>query len=141
MAELTRTPRTTLLIGISAVIVIAQAFANGIVARSATDDHSVAGWIGFSIFGIALTAVLVLVAVPRIPDEHRRTAVLAFGGGAIVFCLLFYTGIPFALGAAALAAAGPSDDSVRGKKPAPTTAGVLLALLAIVGCFVFCIAG
>ena len=141
MASLTRTPRTTLLIGISVVIVIAELFANGVVAATADDEKSVAGWIGFSLFGIALSAVLLLVAVPRLPDEHRRTAVLGFGIGAVVTCLLFWSALPFPLGIAAIAAAAPGDDTPQGTDPAPSTAGVLLGALAIVVAFVLCLIG
>jgi len=140
MASLTRLPRTQLLVGIAIVIVIAELFANGIVADD-EGEGSVGGWIGLSIFGIALATVLVLVVVPRLRGETRRIAVLAFGAGAVVFCVIFWTAIPFALGAAALAAAGPGDDTPEGSDSAPSTAGVVLALLAIVGAFVLCIVG
>ena len=141
MTSITRVPRVNLLIAISVVIVIAMLFANGIVFASEDGERSVGQWIGFSVFGIALSAVLLLVAVPRIPEEHRRTAVLGFGIGAIVTLVLFWSTLPFALGAAAIAAAGPGDDSPHGTKPAPTTAGVLLGVLAIVAAFIFCIVG
>jgi len=81
------------------------------------------------------------VVVPRIPPDMRRNVVLGFGIGAIVTLLLFWSTLPFALGVAAIAAAGPGDDSPRGEKPAPTTAGVLLGVLAIVAAFLFCIVG
>jgi hypothetical protein len=139
VTSITRVPRVNLLIGISVVILLAMLFAN--VLTSGDGERSVGQFIGFSIFGIALSAVLVLVAVPRIPEEHRRTAVLGFGIGAIVTLLLFWSTLPFALGVAAIAAAGPGDDSPRGTKPAPTTAGVLLGVLAIVAAFIFCLVG
>ncbi len=137
MTALTRQARTTLLIAISVIIVISAAFANGIVARAPEDNHSVGGWIGVSLFGIALSAVLLLVAVPRLPPDVRSAAVLGFGIGAIVTCLLWWSALPFALGIAAIAAASPGEDSVRGAKPAPVTAGVLLGALAIVAAFLF----
>jgi hypothetical protein len=140
MEALTRLPRTTLLLAISVLIVIAELFANSIVLAG-DEDASVAGWIGLSLFGIALTAVLVLVVVPKLRRDQRRTAVLAFGGGAVVTCAVFWSALPFALGAAALAAAGPGDDTPEGDAPAPSTAGVLLAVLAIVAAFVLCIIG
>ncbi len=141
MTSLTRLPRTTLLLGVSVLIVIAMLFANGIVADAPEEDSSPSGWIGFSLFGIALTAVLLLVAVPRLPRDDRRTAVLGFGIGAVLTCLVFWSAIPFALGAAAIAAAGAEDDSAEGTRPAPSTAGVLLGVLAIVAAFVLCIVG
>ena len=139
MDTLTRLPRTQLLIATSLVIVIAELFANGIAGGD--EDSSVGGWIGLSLFGIAVTAVLVLVVVPKLRRDQRRTAVLAFGGGAVVTCAVFWSALPFALGAAALAAAGPGDDTPEGDAPAPSTAGVLLAVLAIVAAFVLCIVG
>ena len=116
-------------------------FANAIVVSSADENSSVGGLIGLSLFGIALSAVLLLVAVPRIPAEHRRTAVLGFGIVAVVTCLVFWSTLPFALGIAAIAAAAPDDDNPEGMEPAPSTAGVLLGVLAIVAAFVLCIIG
>lgn len=129
-----------LLIAISVVIVIAELFANGIIGGE-EGEGSVAGWIGLSLFGIALTAVLLLVVVPRLNRDQRRTAVLAFGGAAVVSCAVFWSAIPFALGAAAIAAAGPGDDTAEGTAEAPSTAGVLLGVLAIVAAFILCIVG
>ena len=141
MTSLTHLPRTTLLIAISIVIVVAMLFANGVLLADAQDDRSTGGFIGFSLFGIALSAVLLLVAVPRLPRDMRRTAVLGFGIGAVVTCLAFWSTLPFALGIAAIAAAGPGDDSPEGTDEAPSTAGVLLAVLAIVAAFVLCVIG
>jgi hypothetical protein len=140
VTSLTRTPRVNLLVGISILIVTAELFANSILLAG-DDDTSVGGWIGLSLFGIAVTALLLLVAVPRLPREHRRTAVLGFGVGAVVTCAIFWSALPFALGAAAIAAAAPDDDSPEGTDPAPTTAGVLLGVLAIVAAFVLCVIG
>ena len=141
MRSLTTLPRTTLLIGISIVIVVAMLFANGVLFASGDDERSTGGFIGASLFGIALSAVLLLVAVPRLPEDTRRIAVLGFGIGAIVTCLAFWSTLPFALGVAAIAAAAPGDDTPEGNDPAPTTAGVLLAVLAIAGAFVLCLIG
>jgi len=140
VTSLTRTPRTNLLVGTSIVILIAELFANSILLGG-DEDASIGGWIGLSLFGIAVTAVLLLVAVPRLPREHRTTAVLGFGIGAVVTCAIFWSALPFALGAAAIAAAAPDDDSPEGTAPAPSTAGVLLGVLAIIAGFVLCIIG
>jgi hypothetical protein len=139
--SLTTLPRTTLLIGISIVIVVAMLFANGVLFASGDDERSTGGFVGASLFGIALSAVLLLVAVPRLPEDMRRTAVLGFGIGAVVTCLVFWSTLPFALGVAGIAAAAPGDDTPEGTDPAPTTAGVLLAVLAIAGAFVLCLMG
>jgi hypothetical protein len=141
VSSLTRIPRLNLLIGISIVIVIAMIFSNGIIGASEDDQRSVGGFIGFSLFGVALSAVLLLYAVPRIPADMRRTAVLGFGIAAVVLCIAFWSALPFALGIAAIGAAGPGDDSPHGSKPAPTTTGVLLGALAIVGAFILCLVG
>jgi hypothetical protein len=129
-----------LLVGISVLIVIAELFANSIVLGG-DEDSSVGGWVGLSLFGVALTAVLLLVVVPKLPREQRRTAVLGFGIGAVVTCAVFWSTLPFALGAAAIAAAGPRDDTPEGAEPAPSTAGVLLGVLAIAAAFVLCLIG
>jgi hypothetical protein len=139
--SLTTLPRTTLLTGISFVIVVAMLFANGVLFAGGDDERSTGGFIGASLFGIALSAVLLLVAVPRLPEDMRRIAVLGFGIGAVVTCLVFWSTLPFALGVAAIAAAAPGDDSPEGTDPAPTTAGVLLAVLAIAAAFVLCLIG
>jgi hypothetical protein len=131
----TRVPRLTLLIATSVLILIAELFANFVIAPG-LQQTSVGGWIGYSVFGIAVTAVLLLVAVPRIPRENRTMFVLGFGIAAIVTCAIYRTALPFAFGAAALAAAAPGDDSPEGSGAAPSTAGVLLGCLAIVAAFV-----
>jgi hypothetical protein len=140
VTSLTRLPRVTLLVAISVLIAVAELFAQGVIAAG-DEESSVGGWIGASLFGIALTAVLLLVVVPRLAADQRRTAVLGFGIGAVVTCVVFWTAIPFALGAAAIAAAGPQDDTPEGTDPAPSTAGVLLGALAIVAAFVLCLIG
>ncbi|MDP9294016.1 MAG: hypothetical protein M3O90_06280 [Actinomycetota bacterium] len=140
MTSFTRLPRTQLLVGISMAILIAELFANEILLGD-EGDASVGGWVGLSLFGIALSAVLVLVVVPRLRGENRRTAVLGFGIGAVVTCAVSWSALPFALGAAALAAAAPEDDTPEGEGPAPSSAGVILAVLAIIAAFILCLVG
>jgi hypothetical protein len=142
MSTLTHMPRRQLLIAASAIIAVAMLFAHVLgVADDADTEGSVASFVGASVFGIAATAVLVLVAVPSVPGEHRRTAVLVAGGLALITIPVFWTALPFAFGAAALAAAGPGDERIPSEGEAPATAGVLLAALAIAGSFVLCIIG
>jgi len=142
MATFTRMPRQQLLILTAVIIVVAMLFANVVgVGDDVDEEGSWGGFVGLSIFGIAVTAVLLLVVVPRIPPHQRRTAVLAFGGAAVVTVAVFWSALPFAFGAAALHAAGPGDERIPGEGDAPATAGVLLALLAIVGAFVLCVIG
>jgi len=141
VASLTRLPRTTLLVAIAVVIAIAMLFAHGVVAASGDDEQSVGGFVGATLFGIALSAVLLLVAVPRVPEDSRTVAVLAFGIGAVLLCMFVWSALPFALGIAAIAAAAPGDDTPEGTAPAPSTAGALLGALAIVAAFVLCVIG
>lgn len=140
MATLTRMPRTRLLLVTSVLIVVAMLFAN-VIGVGDDENGSVGAWLGTSLFGIAVTALLLLVVVPMIPRENRTMAVLGFGIGAVVTVLVFWTALPFALAAAALYAAGPGEEQVPEDGAAPATAGVVLALLAIVGGFVMCIIG
>ena len=142
MSTLTRMPRQHLLLVTSVIIVVAMLFAHVIGLSDEVDEEgSVGSFIGLSIFAIAVTAVLLLVAVPKVPREHRRTAVLAFGGAALVTVLVFWTGLPFAFAAAALYSAGPGEERIPAEGEAFATAGVLLAVLAIIGAFVLCIIG
>lgn len=142
MATFTRMPRTQLLLITALIIVVALLFANVINIGGGSDENgSVGSWIGTSIFAIAVTAVLLLVAVPKLPREHRQMAILGFGIAAVVTIAVFWSGLPFALGAAALYAAGPGEERVQDEGAAPATAGVVLALLGIVGAFVMCIIG
>ena len=142
MSTLTHMPRQRLLLITSAIIVVAMLFAHVIgLSDEVDEDGSVASFIGFSIFAVAVTAVLLLVAVPMIGREHRRLAVLGFGAGALITVLVFWTGLPFAFGAAALYAAGPGEERIPAEGEAMATAGVLLALLAFLGAFVLSIIG
>ena len=142
MSTFTRMPRTQLLVLTSVLIVVAELFANLINVGDEVDESGdVGGFIALSVFGVALTALLLLVVVPRIPRQNRRTAVLAFGIAAVVFCLVFWSAIPFALGAAALYAAGPGEEQIPEQGEAQATAGVLLALLAWLAALVLCIIG
>lgn len=144
MSTLTRIPRQQLLIITSVVIVVAMLFAHVLGITDEVDESgSVGSFIGFSIFGIALTAVLLLVAVPKIDRQHRPMAVLGFGIGAVVTAVAFWSALPFALGAAAFHAANPGEERIPGEDEgeAPATAGVLLAVLAVIGALVLCVIG
>ena len=143
MTTFTRMPRTQLLVLMSIVIVIAALFANIVDVGNNDEDASgsVGAWVAMSLVGIALTTLLLLVVVPRLRADQRRTAVLGFGVAAVVTVVVFWSTLPFALAAAALAAAGPADDPVEGDAPAPSSAGVILALLAVAAAFVLCVVG
>ena len=114
MTTFTRLPRTQLLVGIAILILIAELFANEIVMGD-EGDGDVTGWVGLSLVGIALAAVLVLVVVPRLRGQGQRTAVLAFGIGAVLTCVVFWSAIPFALGAATALASDPEEPHRRAR--------------------------
>ena len=137
MSTITRMPRTQLLVVMAVLILIAELFANEIIGGN---DANVGGWIGLSLFGIAVMALLVLVGVPRIPAGSRRTWVLGFGVAAVILCAVFWSALPFAVAAAAFVAAAPGEEHPGETGPAPS-AGVILAALATVAAFILCIVG
>jgi hypothetical protein len=105
----------------------------------------VIGLIGLSLFSLALMAWIVLWVVPReraaAPGRAARTA-LILGVLSLVTVLVFWTGIPFALGAGAIALglslrelAAASGE--RGK----STAAVVLGALAVVASFIVLLIG
>jgi len=138
MSTITRMPRTQVLVVMAVLIVIAELFANDIIGGGGAD---VGGWIGLSLFGIAVMALLVLVGVPRIPAGSRRTWVLGFGVAAVILCAVFWSALPFAVAAAAFVAAAPGEEQPGETGPAPSSAGVILAALATVAAFILCIVG
>jgi hypothetical protein len=137
MSTLTRMPRTQLLVLTAIVIVIAELFANSIVSG----DADVGGWLSLSLFGIVVMLLLVLVLVPRIPADQRRSWTLGLGVAAVITCAVFWSALPFALAAATFASAAPGEEHPGETGPAPASAGVILAALASVAAFVFCIIG
>lgn len=142
MATFTRMPRTQLLLVTAVIIVVAALFANVVGVGDSTDESgSVGSWIGISVFGIAVTALLLLVVVPKLPAEHRQMGVLGFGIAALVTVAIFWSTLPFAFAAAALHAAGPGEERIEQEGAAPATAGVVVALLAVAGAFVLSIIG
>jgi hypothetical protein len=105
----------------------------------------VIGLIALSLFSLALMAWIVLWLVPRAragaPDRAARTA-LILGGLSLVTVLVFWTGIPFAPGAGAIALGlslreSPAASGERGK----ATAAVALGALAVVASFVVLLVG
>jgi hypothetical protein len=136
MSTLTRMPRTQLLTAMALVIVIAELFANDIFG-----DADVGGWIGLSLFGIAVMLLLVLVLVPRIPADKRRAWTLGLGVAAVVTCVVFWSALPFALAAATFVLASPGEEHPGETGEASPSAGVILAALATIAAFVFCIIG
>jgi len=137
MSTLTRMPRTQMLVVMAAVIIVAELFANEIVGG----DADVGGWIGLSAFGIAVMALLVLVVVPRVAPESRRSWTLALGVAALITCAVFWSALPFAFAAATFVSAAPGEEHPGETGEASASAGVILAALATVVAFVLCIVG
>jgi|SRR4051794_14856013 len=137
MSTLTRMPRTQLLTAMALVIVIAELFANDIIGG----DADVGGWISLSLFGIAVMLLLVLVLVPRIPADKRRAWTLGLGVAAVVTCVVFWSALPFALAAATFVLAAPGEEHPGETGEASPSAGVILAALATLAAFIFCIIG
>src|SRR3954454_13379401 len=137
MSTLTRMPRTQMLVVMAAVIIVAELFANEIVGG----DADVGGWIGLSGFGIAVMALLVLVVVPRVAPESRRSWTLGLGVAALITCAVFWSALPFAFAAATFVSAAPGEEHPGETGEASASAGVILAALATVVAFVLCIVG
>jgi Na+/melibiose symporter-like transporter len=137
MSTLTRMPRTQLLTAMALVIVIAELFANDIIGG----DADVGGWISLSLFGIAVMLLLVLVLVPRIPADKRRAWTLGLGVAAVITCAVFWSALPFALAAATFVMAAPGEEHPGESGEASASAGVILAALATIAAFIFCIIG
>src|SRR3954454_15826591 len=132
MSTLTRMPRTQMLVVMAAVIIVAELFANEIVGG----DADVGGWICLSAFGIAVMALLVLVVVPRVAPESRRSWTLGLGVAALITCAVFWSALPFAFAAATFVSAAPGEEHPGETGEASASAGVILAALATVVAFV-----
>src|SRR3954452_25489473 len=137
MSTLTRMPRTQMLVVMAAVIIVAELFANEIVGG----DADVGGWIALSAVGIAVMALLVLVVVPRVAPESRRSWTLVLGVAALITCAVFWSSLPFAFAAATFVSAAPGEEHPGETGEASASAGVILAALATVVAFVLCIVG
>lgn len=112
-------PPLRLLGATALVIVVAELFAN---------DAEPLGTIVLSAFGIAVAATLLLVVLPRVDPRAHGILAASFALTALVTCVAFWSALPFAFGAAAIAA------SER-----PTAPAALLGAFALVVALVFCI--
>ena len=83
-------------------------------------------------FGVGLVAVLVLVlfgrVLPGAANPARAGWILA--GLALASCVVFWSGLPFALGFAA------AYCGARAGRAGPAAVGLLAVAAAVVGCFV-----
>ena len=133
-------PRTRLLLIVSVLIVVAMAFANviDVGGNDARDEDELVGFLSLSAFGIVVSALLLFVVVPRL---RPGSPALVFGVLAIITTVIFWSALPFAFGAAAIAASSPRDDQPEAAGGAGLKAGAALGLLAWLAAFVFCIVG
>ena len=108
--------RRRLLGGVAAVSVAAELLAYGSAAGLAA-----------AAFGTAVAAVLILVVLPRVDPRAHGVLAISFALSALFTCLAFWSALPFAFGAAAIAAAG------RATHPAAIT-GIVASALAATFC-------
>jgi hypothetical protein len=138
-----RVSRTQLFVGIALVIIVAELFANvlDVGSNDSDDNGSFGAFLGIAAFGIAVTALLLYVVVPRIGGDSRRTVALVFGVLSVVTVLVFWSALPFAFGAAAIAAAAPGEGAAPAGRAGASSLALALAALGIVAGFVACIIG
>ncbi|MDQ3741417.1 MAG: hypothetical protein M3389_10805 [Actinomycetota bacterium] len=120
--------RARLLVGTAVVIAVAELFVNVDDLGGGTIDGSLAAWSGLSAFGIAVAAVLLLGVLPRVDQSAHPILATSFGVTALFTCVAFWSALPFAFGAGAVAAARR-----------PTSPAALLGILGAVVAFVFCV--
>lgn len=140
--------RPTLAAATAALIFVALAFGYVLdVTNNEGGDSDVVGWLIVSTVASAIAAVLLMRFVPATeadPDTDNKPArrALILGVLSVVTVLVFWTGLPFALGvpALALAASGSARAPQQGHG-GQATAAAALAGLAIVAAIVLCIFG
>jgi hypothetical protein len=111
--------RSRLFAGTAALIVVAELFAN---------DAQPLGTLVLSAFGIGVTALLLFVVLPRVDPAGHPVLAASFAVTALLTCVAFWSALPFAFGAGAVAAA-----------KRPTAVPAVLGVLAAIVAFVFCI--
>ncbi len=116
---MSRRHRPRLLATTAVLVVVAELFAN---------DADLAGTLVLSAFGIAVAALLVLVVLPRVDPAAHPLLAVSFAVSALITCVAFWSALPFAFGAGAIAATGRA-----------TALPSLLAGFAMVIALVFCI--
>jgi len=102
----------------------------------------VVGMIVIGLVVIAIGAALLLWLVPRerlVPERASRSA-LILGILSILACGIFWTGLPFAIGASALALGLSQRESVAAGR-GMATAAVVLGAIAVLASFVVLLIG
>jgi hypothetical protein len=89
--------------------------------------ESAAGLVA-ALFGVAVAALLVLAVLPRVDPAAHPVLAVSFGLTALVTCVAFWSALPFAFAAGALAASGR-----------PSAPGAVLGAIGAAAAFAFCI--
>jgi len=146
MEALRTTSRQTLAVATAVLIFAALAFAY-VVGVSDDEEGDVVGWLIVSALASLIAAALLLRFVPASesdPDGDNKPArhALILGVLSLVTIVVFWTGLPFALGVPALAlAATGRDRAPQQGHGGQATAAAVLAALAILLSIVVCITG
>jgi hypothetical protein len=148
MEALRTISRRTLAVATAVLIFVALLFAYVLdVTNNEDGEGDALGWLIVSALASLIAAALLLRFVPASesdPDGDNKPArhALILGVLSLVTIVVFWTGLPFALGvpALALAATGSSRAPQQGHGGQATAAAVLAAL-AIVLSIVVCITG
>ncbi len=112
--------RPHLLAATAALILVAELFAN---------DGAPVATLALTAWGTAVTAVLLLVVLPRTDPRAHGVLAVSFGVTALFTCLAFWSALPFAFGAGAIAAA-------RRPFAVPAVLGALGMILALAFCII-----
>ncbi len=148
MDALRTVSRPALAAATALLIFVALAFGYVIdVTNNESGDADVGGWLIVSAVASVIAAVLLMRFVPAIeadPDTDNKPArrALILGVLSVVAVVVFWTGLPFALGVPtlALAASGSARAPQQGHG-GQATAAAALAAFAIVAAFVLCVVG
>jgi hypothetical protein len=144
METLRRTPRTTLVAATAVLTLVGLSFGYWLTTD---EDKEVVGWLIVSAVCTLIAAALLLRLVPSVeadadPGNKPARVGLILGVLSIVTVLVFWTGLPFALGVPALVlgAEGRARAAAQGRG-GQATAAIVLASVAIVLTFVGSLVG
>jgi len=96
--------------------------------------------IGLAVLAIMAALVFWLVPRERLAQQRANRSALILGIVSILVCLAFWTGLPFAVGAAAIAL-GLSQRETATEGRGRATAAVVLGGIAILAAFVLLLVG
>jgi hypothetical protein len=142
MESLRRTSRTTIAVVTAVLIFVSLAFAYWLTA----DDQDVLTWFIVSAVCSLIAAALLLRFIPATEAEADGNAparrALVLGAAALLTCIVYWTGLPIAIGipALVLAAEGRARAETYGGG-AEATAGAVLGGFAALATIVLSIAG